>query len=87
MIKGLVWFGNQQIKITHLGINIVYFLQQISSKHHGCDSLLIHLMNSVNKLMIQQAVDKSKLEAKLEKQEEKYNNVIHELKHKSQFEH
>ena len=60
-------------------INCISFQEKLN-KQHGSDSLLLYLLNSVNKLKIQHAVDISKLEAKLQKQEEKYNTEINQLK-------
>ena len=57
----------------------MYNLQQVSNKQQGCDSLLIHLVNSVNKLMTQHAVDIIKLEGKLQKLEEKLDKAINQL--------
>ena len=62
----------------------MYIFKQVSNKQHSCDSLLIHLVNSVNKLMTQHAVDIIKLEGKLQKLEENLYKEINQLKSWSQ---
>ena len=82
-MNNLAQIGIYTFKIV-LEYATFYVLWQIKNTQQHSDSLLIHLVNSVNKLKTQHAVDltkfESKLQKQLQKQEEKYNVEINQLK-------